>query len=726
MAAVLIPGLLAGALAAVSLSRTVSDVGDYGQFSALARLQQPALRLVSALQDERDATAGFIAGPRKGAESTPLKERTEVDTAAALYRQAVAGIDTSDDARLDAVLDATAKELRSLPALRASVDEAVLTQGSILANYTTVIGRFMDLESVLAAHKGDSNAARQARALHALSRAVENTSRVRAHLTGVLTTGTFLVGQFPDFAGAVARQQESVDDFLATADTAQQTLYADTVKGASVSASQAFQERVAEQAQAPRLDVDPATWKKVSTEKITLMRTVEAQILDDLIALSDQAHASRQSAALWGAAGLLSVFLATGGVVTVVVRSMTRPLKTLRISALQVANEHLPEALTRLRQADIDDLADYRATPTAVASHDEIGEVAEAFDAVQNAAVALVRDQAALRAHINGMFIHLSRRNQQLVSKLLSEIGDMEQNEHDPDHLARLFRLDHLATQMLRTDESLLVLAGSDTGRGWDQPMPLSEILLAASAEVEQYTRIDCLPVGEVSVVADAVTDLVHLLAELMENATVFSSARSRVIVTCRLAPGRRTDLVIAIEDQGSGMTREHLAAVNHRLGSTVSLDPAAGQSMGLFVVGRLAAKHGIGVSLIPSPQQGITALVRIPPMLLAGEHAVPPAVPEASSADEATAHPRLPRAAISLPVAASLIHGEAVVTHGEAASGAEPAFQSSQEWLAHRRFAEGLHAGGRPSPAPLPSHRTGDVSGSDTPSTPPSTEGES
>lgn len=711
-AVVLIPGILAGALGLVSLSRTVNDADDYGQFSELARLQGPVLRLVHSLQDERDVTAGFIADRLDASGGTPSRRRAEADAAAAVYRQAAAGIDTSHNPQLHTAFLGVAEELRSLPALRASVDEANLTQSSILAHYTATINRLMELGPALAARNGGSKAAAQVRALNTLSRAVENTSRLRADLNGVLTTGTFLVGQFPDFAGAVARQQETVEEFLATADQAQRTLYADTVKGVAVSATHAIQERVAEQAQAPRLDVEPATWSEVSTRKITLMREVESQILKDLISLSSQAHDSRQSTALWGTVGLLAVFLASGWVITLVVRSMTRPLKALGMSAREVADRRLPEALTRLRQADVDDLADYRATPAAVSSNDEIGEVAEAFDAVQNAAVALVKDQAALRAHINGMFIHLSRRNQHLVSKLLGEIGDLEQHEDDPDRLARLFRLDHLATQMLRTDESLLVLAGSDTGRKWQAPMPLAEILMAASAEVEQFTRIDFRSIGAAAVAADAVTDLVHLLAELMENATVFSAARSRVTVTCRPMSGRHSYLVVSIEDQGSGMTQEQMAHVNHRLASALVLDPGAGRSMGLFVVGRLAAKHGIGVHLIPSPGQGTTALVRIPRTLLAGtggEHAsaeLGRASPltDSAAADGGPGRTRSVPHALSPAQSASPHGSQDAVAHPALRSteAAEPAFTSRQEWLAIRRFAEGLHTvqtGGGSSP---------------------------
>jgi signal transduction histidine kinase len=712
-AVVLFPGLLAAAMAVVSIAHTIGDANDHRRFLEMARLQQPALGLVRALQDERDVTASFIRGRHKAADAGPREQRAEVDTAVAAYRSAAAGIDTTGDPQLGTVLKDISRELRSLPALRTSVDRATLTQSSVLANYTTAIRRLLDLGPALASRNGGSAAASRVRSLNALSRAAENTSRVRASLNSVLTTRTFLVGQFPDFAGTLARQQESVNEFMTTASTEQRSLYADTVKGAPVSTAHAIQERAIEQAQAPRIDVDPAAWHRAASRKITLMREVEAEILADLVAVSSEAHASRERVALWSAVALAAVFAATGWVITAVVRSLTRPLARLRMSALEVANERLPEALTRLRQADVDDLDGYRSTPTGVASDDEIGEVAEAFDAVHNAAVALVRDQAALRAHINGMFIHLARRNQQRVGRLLTEIGDLEQHERDPDHLARLFRLDHLATQMLRTDESLLVLAGSGTGRIWEQPMPLADIMLAAGAEVEQYTRIDYRPLVSADIAADAVTDLVHLLAELMENATDFSGAHTRVTVTCGMAPDRLGDLLVSIRDQGTGMAPGHLAAVNQRLASASLLDPGAGRSMGLIVVGRLAAKHGVHVHLVCGVQQGTTALVRIPASLFTArdhgafvthEQCPPPADRPVSRSGPAR---------LSCPGTAD----DDGFPHGTPhSSDAAPAFSSPQEWLTQRRFAQRLHSGDTPAPCPLPPARSG--------STPPDTEG--
>lgn len=700
-AVVLIPGLLAGAMAVVSLSHTVADADDFQDFSDMARLQQPALHLVHALQDERDATAVFIAGRRSA--DRPQPQRTAVDTATTAYHRAAADMDTSDDPHYGALLKAVSRELRSLPALRASVDQATLTQSSILANYSTAIRRLMELGSGLASHNGDSKAASQLRSLNALSQALENTSRVRATLNSVIATGTFLIGQYPDFASAVAHQTESVQEFKTTASRDHQHLYADTVKGADVSTAQAMQERVGEQAQATRINADLDAWRKVSDRKLTLMREVETKILAEVVTTSSHAHAARESAALWGAVGLVTVFGVTGWVVTAVVQSMTRPLKKLRLSALHVAHERLPEALTLLRQADLGRLDDYQATPTQVISRDEIGEVAKAFDAMQDAAVTLVKDQAALRTHINGLFIHLSRRNQDLVGKLLREIGDLEQQENNPDHLARLFRLDHLATQMLRTDDSLLVLAGSDIGRPWEQPMPLADILLAASAEVDQYTRIQCRPMVSADITAEAVTDLVHLLAELMQNATDFSGAHSPVTVTCHASVDRPDELVITIDDEGAGMTPTQLDTVNHRLTSVRSMDPHAGQSMGLFVIGRLAAKHGVRVRLASRPRHGTTALVHLPRTLLAtpdrdgGTGHDEPSFTGGPAAQHGAAVPATPE-----PLA-----GRSVGSPGPGASFGEdtaPVFASSQEWLAQRRITRSMHDASAPlSPDPIP-----------------------
>ncbi|MFE2438596.1 ATP-binding protein, partial [Streptomyces sp. NPDC059409] len=261
---------------------------------------------------------------------------------------------------------------------------------------------------------------------------------------------------------------------------------------------------------------------------------------------------------------------------------------------------------------------DTKVQPIPITSTDEIGEVARAFDQVHREAVRLASEQALLRGNINAIFTNLSRRNQSLIEGQLSLITDLENNEADPDQLENLFRLDHLATRMRRNGENLLVLAGEEPGRRWDQPVPLVDVLRAASSEVEQYERIELSGVPEAEIHGRAVTDLVHLLAELLENATTFSSPQTKVRVTATRLPDGR--VMVEIHDKGIGLTAEDFADINHKLANPPTVDAAISQRMGLFVVGRLSDRHGIRVQLRPSGEQaGTTSLVMLPDAITHG-----------------------------------------------------------------------------------------------------------
>jgi signal transduction histidine kinase len=261
---------------------------------------------------------------------------------------------------------------------------------------------------------------------------------------------------------------------------------------------------------------------------------------------------------------------------------------------------------------------DTRVQPIPINSTDEIGEVARAFDQVHREAVRLAAEQALLRGNINAIFTNLSRRNQSLIEGQLTLITDLENNEADPDQLENLFRLDHLATRMRRNGENLLVLAGEEPGRRWDQPVPLVDVLRAASSEVEQYERIELSGVPEAEIHGRAVTDLVHLLAELLENATTFSSPQTKVRVTATRLPDGR--IMVEIHDKGIGLTAEDFADINHKLANPPTVDAAISQRMGLFVVGRLSDRHGIRVQLRPSGEQaGTTSLVMLPDAITHG-----------------------------------------------------------------------------------------------------------
>jgi signal transduction histidine kinase len=363
--------------------------------------------------------------------------------------------------------------------------------------------------------------------------------------------------------------------------------------------------------------ITPETWYTVTTARFDAYRAVEKQLTDDAVRESARIAAdARREAVTTGAVVLVALLLAFA-LAGFMARSMGRSMRSLRNAAFDVAEQRLPALVDRLSRTD-PGRVDTRIDPIPIASRDEIGEVARAFDQVHREAVRLASEQALLRGNVNAIFTNLSKRNQGLIERQLALITELENNEADPDQLRNLFRMDHLATRMRRNGENLLVLAGQETGRTWHRPVPLVDVLRAASSEVEHYERIVVTSVPESEIHGDAVTDLVHLLAELLENATTFSSPQRRVeIAATRLPDGR---VMIEIHDKGIGLTAEDFADINHKLAAPPAVDAAVSQRMGLFVVGRLAARHGIRAQLRPSGRQsGTTSLVMLPDALTHG-----------------------------------------------------------------------------------------------------------
>ncbi|MGW7241131.1 sensor histidine kinase [Streptomyces sp. NPDC054804] len=363
--------------------------------------------------------------------------------------------------------------------------------------------------------------------------------------------------------------------------------------------------------------VTAENWWTVNTLKYQAYRTIESDMADKAVSeASDIADNAKTDAFITGAAvvvALLAAFILAG----MVARQMSRSMRQLRNAAFGIAEQRLPMLVDQLSRTD-PGRVDTRVAPIPITSTDEIGEVARAFDQVHREAVRLAAEQALLRGNINAIFTNLSRRNQSLIEGQLTLITDLENNEADPDQLENLFRLDHLATRMRRNGENLLVLAGEEPGRRWDQPVPLVDVLRAASSEVEQYERIELSGVPEAEIHGRAVTDLVHLLAELLENATTFSSPQTKVRVTATRLPDGR--IMIEIHDKGIGLTAEDFADINHKLANPPTVDAAISQRMGLFVVGRLSDRHGIRVQLRPSGEQaGTTSLVMLPDAITHG-----------------------------------------------------------------------------------------------------------
>ena len=306
---------------------------------------------------------------------------------------------------------------------------------------------------------------------------------------------------------------------------------------------------------------------------------------------------------------LFVLLLAVAVVIMALVgRSMVRPLRKLQAGALEVARLRLPETVRQMNEGvavppDI--------VPIDVDSSDEIGEVARAFDQVHREAIRLAGNEAALRGNVNAMFVNLSRRSQSLVHRQIQLIDDLEQGEQDPERLSNLFQMDHLATRMRRNSENLLVLAGHEEARRWNQPLGLVDVLRASLSEVEQYERVTLNVQPGIVVRGRAVSDAVHLIAELVENAASFSAVETPVTIAGHLLTSGGA--LVEIRDHGVGMQAGEMATANWRLDNPPMADVSVSRRMGLFVVARLAARHGIRVRLRSAGAAGLVALVWLP-----------------------------------------------------------------------------------------------------------------
>jgi signal transduction histidine kinase len=312
---------------------------------------------------------------------------------------------------------------------------------------------------------------------------------------------------------------------------------------------------------------------------------------------------------------VLIVVLALALVFTMIVaRSVLQPLRKLRSGALEVADARMPETVHRIAASDGDGVTP-DADPIGVDSADEIGDVARAFDLVYAEVLRLAANEAALRGKLNAIFVNLSRRSQTLVERQIRLIDELEQGEQVAERRANLFKLDHLVTRMRRYSQNLLILAGQEPSGQPGQPMALVNAIRAAVSEVEEYERVSLNVQPDIAVYGPAVNDVVHMLAELTENATALSSADTPVLVSGRmLASG---GFLIEITDRGFGMSADEMAHANWRLDNPPVADITVFKSMGLSVVGRLAARHGIRIRLRQAESGGLTALVWLPNAVL-------------------------------------------------------------------------------------------------------------
>ncbi|MEP6697499.1 MAG: nitrate- and nitrite sensing domain-containing protein [Pseudonocardiales bacterium] len=614
MAALLLGGLRMESALATSAS--------YARLEGLAHALPQVDALVDALQSERDSTAGLIsASPQNPAKVATQRRQTDGDFTA--LRNRLVGVDTSHDTTLQRKLQSVLSGLGSLDVLRRRVDSSGVGSASITAGYTTLVQGLLGLAGELSAQSGNGDLTRRATALESLAGAKEAASQQRAILYRALLTGGLHGSAFTDLVAAKTAQTVGVTAYQHATTAAGRALYRVTVTGPAVDKASALLSQVLNTGSTQRLGLSASQWQTAASDQIGRIGQVQA---DQLSILAGRIHSLGQSARndALTSAGIIYLILGFALLATVLVaRSILRPLKTLRSAALDVAYQRLPDTVRRLQDADVPEVVPDLA-PIGIEGADEIGQVARAFDAVHTEAVRLASQQALMRGNVSKMFVNLSRRSQALVERQLRLIDELEAGEQDAEQLDNLFRLDHLATRMRRNDENLLVLAGAEGGRRRSEPVPMLDVLRAASAEVEQYARVRLDAQTGFELAGAAVNDVVHLVAELVENATTFSPPSAPVWVRSH-SLGASGEMMIEVEDHGIGMTSAELQAANSELITPAGMDVSMAQLMGLFVVARLAHRHGIHVQLRAAPTGGLTAFVRLPAALVTSSLAALP-----------------------------------------------------------------------------------------------------
>jgi hypothetical protein len=620
LAAVLVlPAVAFLVIAGVQINSSVSTARQTESFAQGIKVGRELTALVHDLQTERDRTAGVLAQAAKTPSAEPVAIGPELtaDYATtdagftAFFSASKALSDTSGTAAGAKVI---ANDVTQLHLVRDGVRNRWLRQSAVFDQYSAMIQHLFNIVPADPDVGGDTDLKQSVLSLADLAQVKELTAQLRGKIFAATTAGTFSPDDFETFAQIQARQVAAVEQFRSQASAAHLARYDESLRGQAVSSVSRLQETVLSRARGVTVDVPADTWWRSSTAELELIRSVEQDLLEDAIQGAANRYSIERRNAFLAIATIVLIMMLALLLSWLIGRSMARSLRQLRTQALDVAQHRLPEAIHRLRNLPRGETITVDTT-TRVRSTDEIGEVADAFTAVHRSAVSLAVEQAIMRRNVNAMFINLARRSQTLVERQLQLLDSLEAAETDPDQLASLFRLDHLATRMRRNDENLLVLAGSDSARRWAEPVSLSAVSMAAMAEIEQYARIRHDVSNDVFVVGHAVADLVHLLAELLENATTFSPPESVVAVTGWPSTSGR-DATIIIEDHGLGMTEGGLLEANERVNSPVAIDVAASERMGLVVVGHLAARHGIAVRLNGS-EAGVVAYVTLPASLL-------------------------------------------------------------------------------------------------------------
>ncbi|GGL55934.1 sensor histidine kinase [Planomonospora parontospora] len=523
----------------------------------------------------------------------------------------------------------------------------------------------------------------QARALAAIDQAKDFLSRERALGIGVLALERPLSsGELSLFTQLSAKRAFLLEQGLAELGPELRGSVAEVASSPLHDRFSAMEKRLLDGSTVSGVD-----WRSVTDR---LDAAFQIAVTRSSAALADKAGpavtATYVRAGIAGALGLVAVIVSL--VVSYRVgRGLTRELAGLRRAAVELAEVRIPDVMERLRRGERVD-AEAEAPPLeGLGSTSEVHAVAAAFDSVQHRALDAAVEQARLREGVAHAFRNLARRKQGLLQRQLKLLDGMQRQAEDAETLEKLFTLDHLTTRMRRHAEGLVILSGGTAGRRWRSAVPMEDVLRGAAAQVEDYARVRIYPMPGGTLPGDAVADMMHLFAEIIENATVFSPPGGEVSIRGALVP---RGFAVEIEDRGLGLAKERRDAINARLASPPEFDPAETDRLGFAVVGLLAARYGVGVTLRPSPYGGTAVTVLIPASLLGAPEPDPGPSEPSTAAHQAS----------SAPATASGTGRVRLVGAAETAETAAPAGYGEGAGLAGVPGSAGAGDPGPPGPA--------------------------
>jgi signal transduction histidine kinase len=594
----------------------VQSARQAGQIEAVTDVAVQLNRVVHSLQLERTVTLDYLQGISAGGLSGVQGQRQYTNSQLQILGNKIAASPLdSMSVSIQAATERATKAHGELTGVRRSIDAGRMHTSQADLFYGRLIGTDLQLPGVISV-SASPKLAQRLLAEQALSTAIESASHERDLIELAYLDGTINEAEFGQVSTLIAQQNQSLQDFQRSSPPALFTTLDTELAAADITQLNKSRGHLTDFLKGRDPDFDGSVdWQKAANPRIASMVTTEGQLVTDIAGVAAAIQSTEQlKAGIFGAGAFFGLVLAILlGVI--LAQRITSPLRRLTLAAAEIGEE-LPHMVERMQTPG--EGPGVVVDPIPVEGNDEIGRLAAAFNTVNEVTLRVAKEQAALRASIAEMFVNVARRNQVLLGRQLAQLDKMEAREENPDLLKNLFRLDHLATRMRRNAESLLVLAGIDSTRRLRQTMPLSDVIRTAVGEIEAYQRVDSSVADDPDVSGRYALSVAHLIAELLENATVFSNPDTRVVVASAMT-GHGVD--VTITDYGLGMSDEEIAQANESIANPPLAEIAVSQRLGLFVVGRIAARIGATASLRKGRTSGTVVTVGLPLDVFEGLH---------------------------------------------------------------------------------------------------------